>query len=121
MPRTPGKVRSKEERPLALTARRRRTLEADGWRFGSADEFLGLTEVESRLVSARLGMSSAVRRRRVARRLTQTQLARALGSSQSRVAKLESGDPSVSLDLLLRALLTLDTPNSEILSALVAR
>jgi DNA-binding XRE family transcriptional regulator len=100
---------------------KRRALEAAGWKVGSADEFLGLTEVESRLVTAKLGMSRAVRRRRITRRLSQVQLARAIGSSQSRVAKLEAGDPGVSLELLLRALLTLGTPNPEIAAAIIAR
>jgi DNA-binding XRE family transcriptional regulator len=100
---------------------KRRALEAAGWKVGSADEFLGLTEVESRLVTAKLGMSRAVRRRRIARRLSQVQLARAIGSSQSRIAKLEAGDPSVSLELLLRALLTLGAPNPEIAAAIIAR
>ena len=104
-----------------MRTKKRRALEAAGWKFGSADEFLGLTEVESRLVSAKLAMSRAVGRRRIARRLTQTQLAQALGSSQSRVAKIEAGDPSVSFDLLLRALLALGTPNAEIAAAIAAR
>lgn len=37
--------------------------------------------------------------------MTQTQLAKRLESSQSRVAKMEAGDRSVSLDLLVRSLL----------------
>ena len=35
---------------------------------------------------------------------SQTELARRIGSSQSRVAKLEAGETDVSLDLIFRAL-----------------
>lgn len=97
---------------------KQRRLQKGGWKLGSAEEFLGLSDVEARLVQARLGLSAAVRRYRLANRLTQTQLAKALGSSQSRVAKLEAGDASVSLDLLIRALFTLRAPAREIAATL---
>lgn len=119
MPRTPGKVRSKEERPLTLTARRRRALEAEGWRFGTAEEFLGLSAAEAELVEWKLRLSAAVRRRRTARKLTQTALARRLGSSQSRVAKLEAADPGVSIELLVRTLFVLGAGRRD-LAALMA-
>ena len=88
------------------TAKRKR-LEAAGWRVGSAAEFLELSPEEAALVGLRLALSASVRRRRTRQRLTQSALAKRLGSSQSRVAKMEAGDPSVSLDLLVRALLAL--------------
>ena len=78
--------KSKRERP-----------EAKGWRFGTAQEFLGLSAEESAYVELR----------RQKRNLSQTELARMVYSSQSRVAKMEGGDPSVSLDLLIRSLLAL--------------
>ena len=37
-----------------------------------------------------------------------------MGSSQSRIAKIESGDPSVSLDLIIRALLTSGATRQEL-------
>ena len=82
-------------------------LEAAGWRVGTAQEFLGLTQEEAAFVEMKLALSESVRRRRQARRLTQTQLAKKLGSSQSRVAKIEAADPSVSIDLLVRSLLAM--------------
>ena len=84
---------------------KKRRLEAAGMKVGSADEFLGLSETESAMVSLRLALAEEVRRRRVAQRVSQSELARRLGSSQSRVAKLEAAEPDVSLDLLFRALL----------------
>ncbi|HVS37411.1 MAG TPA: helix-turn-helix transcriptional regulator [Gemmataceae bacterium] len=79
-------------------------LEAAGFRVGDAEDFLGLTDEERRLVELRLAASRAVRRRREERGVTQLELARKLKSSQSRVAKIEAGAADVSLDLLIRAL-----------------
>jgi hypothetical protein len=87
---------------LTMDKAKRRRLEADGWHFGDAEDFLGLTEEERGFVELRLRLSRAVRERREALNLTQQQLAEKLNSSQSRVAKLEAGAPGVSLDLLLR-------------------
>ena len=86
-----------------MDARKRRRIEAAGWRVGSAAEFLGLTEAEAELIEMRAALARHVRAWRVRARLTQQALAHRLESSQSRVAKLEAGDPSVSLDLLVLA------------------
>jgi len=85
-------------------------LEAQGWRVGSAEDFLGLlglTPEETAYVELRLKLGDAVREFRNKKRLTQVQLAELLESSQSRVAKAEAADESVSLDLLIRSLLAL--------------
>src|SRR5260370_28389277 len=79
-------------------------LEAAGFRVGDAEDFLGLTEEERRLVELRLAASRAVRRRREALGVTQKELAEKLKSSQSRVAKIEAAAADVSLDLLFRPL-----------------
>lgn len=78
-------------------------LERAGWKVGSVKEFLGLTTAEQALVELRLTLSRSLRERRTRRRLSQEQLAKRLRSSQSRVAKMEAGDPSVSIDLLIRS------------------
>lgn len=82
-------------------------LEAKGWKVGSAEEFLGLTSEEASLVELRLKLADAVKVLRKEKHLTQAQLAALLGSSQSRVAKVEAAADSVSLDLLIRSFLTL--------------
>jgi DNA-binding XRE family transcriptional regulator len=82
-------------------------LEASGWRVGSTEELLGLTPEEVALLELRLKLSDAVKRLRQQAGLTQAQMAKRLGSSQSRVAKIEAGDGSVSLDLLIRSFFTL--------------
>jgi DNA-binding XRE family transcriptional regulator len=82
-------------------------LERAGWKVGTVREFLGLSKAEEALVELKLTLSRGLKERRARRRLTQAQLARLLGSSQSRVAKMEAGDPSVSIDLLVRSLLAM--------------
>lgn len=86
---------------------KRKRLEAAGWRVGTAREFLGLTDEEATLIELKLDLARAVKAERMRRKRTQAELGERLGSSQSRVAKMEAGDPSVSIDLLVRALLRL--------------
>lgn len=83
---------------------KRRRLDRGGWNVGGADEFLGLNAAESAMIEIRVALAATLRGHRLARRVSQATLAEALGSSQSRVAKMEAGDPSVSLDLLIRSL-----------------
>ena len=88
---------------------------------GDAADFLGLSDEEAALVEMKLGLADSLRRRRQARKLTQTQLAKRLGSSQSRVAKMEAADPAVSLDLLVRALLELGATRTQVAKAMTKR
>jgi DNA-binding XRE family transcriptional regulator len=97
-----------------MEKRKKKRLEAKGWRVGTASEFLGLSDEESRYIELKLALSEHLRKRRLSRRLTQEQLAKLLSSSQSRVAKMEAGDPSVSLDLLVRSLLALGTSERDL-------
>jgi predicted transcriptional regulator len=89
-------------------------LEAKGWKFGTAQEFLRLSDEETAYVELRLRLADSLRRRRQKRNLSQTDLAKLLHSSQSRVAKMEGGDPSVSIDLLIRSLLALGVSNRDL-------
>lgn len=93
---------------------RRKKLEAKGWSVGSPKDFLDLTQEEQAYVNLRLKLAEGLKTRRSARGVTQVGLARAINSSQSRVAKMEAGDPSVSLDLLVKSLLALGTSNRDI-------
>lgn len=85
---------------------KRQRLEAAGWSIGTAADFLGLSKEEVAFVELKLALSKRLKELRVDNKLSQTALARLLNSSQSRVAKMEAGDPSVSTDLLIRALLS---------------
>lgn len=100
---------------------KRTRLEARGWRVGSTKDFLGLSPEEAALVETRLALSQALRARRMAHRLTQGELARRLKSSQSRVAKMEAGDKTVSVDLLVKALFSLGARPRDIGRALQRR
>jgi ribosome-binding protein aMBF1 (putative translation factor) len=99
---------------------RRKKLESKGWRVGSPKELLGMSDEDEAYVNLRLKLADGLRARRQLRGVTQTGLARTIKSSQSRVAKMEAGDPTVSLDLLVRSLLALGTSNRE-LAAMIAR
>jgi ribosome-binding protein aMBF1 (putative translation factor) len=92
---------------IEMKADKRNKLEASGWRIGDTREFLGLTEEEVGLIETRIALASALKTRRRQKGITQVQLARRMRSSQSRVAKMEALDPSVTIDLLVRALLSL--------------
>lgn len=93
---------------------KRRRLERAGWRVGSARELLGLTESEAAFIELKLGLGAKLRSVREAQGLTQAAVAKRIGSSQSRVAKMEAGDLSVSSDLLIRALFELGTTAREL-------
>lgn len=90
-----------------MNPEKRKRLEAAGWKVGTAREFLRLTDEEVALIELKLDLARAVKAERMRRKMTQKELGERLGSSQSRVAKMEVGDPSVSIDLLVRTLLRL--------------
>ncbi len=100
---------------------RKRRLTARGWKFGTVKDFLGLTAEEESYIDLRLRLADGLRRRRIRRRLTQAALAKAVRSSQSRVAKMEAGDPTVTLDLLIRSLLALGVSRSDLAKIISSR
>ena len=104
-----------------MDAKKRKRLEAAGWAVGDAADFFRLSPEEAALVEMRLALSRSLRERRLAAGLTQAALAKQLGSSQSRVAKLEAGDASVSLELLIRALLAVGASRKDVANALARR
>ena len=89
-------------------------LKAAGWKVGSVREFLNLSAEEASIIEMKLSLAEGVKKLRLARRITQSQLAKQLRSSQSRVAKLESADPTVSIDLLVRTLLVLGATRRDV-------
>jgi len=90
-----------------MNPEKKRRLEKKGWRVGSAEELLELTPDQAAIVELRLRLADAVKLLRKEKQLTQAQLAALLGSSQSRVARVEAASDSVSLDLLIRSLLAM--------------
>ena len=93
---------------------KKKRLEAKGWKIGTVKEFLGLSDEESAYIELKIRLADGLRQRRQEKGLSQVDLAERLKSSQSRVAKMEAGDPSVSLDLLIRSLITLGTSDREL-------
>ncbi len=93
---------------------KKEALEQKGWKVGSVGDFLGLTPEEEAYIELKLSLSHFLQEKRKTRRLTQNQLATLIQSSQSRVAKMEKGEESVSIDLILRSLLALGTEIKEI-------
>jgi len=93
---------------------KRQRLEAKGWKVGSADEFLGLTPEEAAYIELKLALSKKVRQYRRSKNLTQVQMAKLMRSSQSRIAKIEAGDASVSLDLLIRSLIVMGASRKDL-------
>ncbi len=97
-----------------MDTKSRKELSAAGWTTGDARDFLELTEAEAEFIEMKLALAQDLRVRRREKNLNQTQVARILGSSQSRVAKMEAADASVSLDLLVKALLKLGAARAEL-------
>lgn len=89
-------------------------LEKKGWKVGSAKEFLGLTDQEMAYIELKLELSRKLKASRENQKLTQAELASIIKSSQSRVAKMEAGDPTVSIDLLVKSLLALGVSKKEL-------
>ena len=111
------------ERPRVATTMnkaKRKQLAQRGWKVGGAAEFLGLSAEESCFIELKLAFSRRLRERREALKLTQSDLAQRLQSSQSRIAKMEAGDPSVSLDLLIRSLFALGATRRDLARAIAA-
>jgi len=77
-------------------------------------EFLGLSDEEAAYVELRLRVAGSLKNWRARRNLTQAAFAKLIQSSKSRVAKMEGGDPSVSLDLLIRSLLALGASSRDL-------
>jgi transcriptional regulator with XRE-family HTH domain len=83
---------------------KKKRLEDKGWKLGSASEFLELSPEESILIDIKLALSLNLKERRP-NLMTQAELADKINSSQPRIAKAENGDDSVSIELLIRAML----------------
>jgi DNA-binding XRE family transcriptional regulator len=104
-----------------MDKKKQKRLEKAGWLVGTAADFLELSSAEAQLVDMKVALSKRLRKARERNHLTQTELAERMGSSQSRVAKMEAGDPSVSLDLLVHGLLASGAKPREIAEALTVK
>jgi predicted XRE-type DNA-binding protein len=87
-----------------MDAKKRKAIEAAGWKVGDAADFLEMTAEEQQLLDARVELARAIRLQREAVHMSQKQLGEKLKTSQPRVAKIERAASDVSLDQLVRAL-----------------
>lgn len=106
---------------MTVREEKRRRLEARGWKLGTTQEFLDLSPEEAAYIELKVRLAMGLREWRRRRNFTQADLAKQLQSSQSRIAKMEAGDPSVSLDLLVRSLLSLGASRRELSRIMSAR
>ena len=105
---------------MTMKSTKREKLEKAGWKIGSTDEFLSLSPEESAFIEMKLALCDSVKSMRTKKRLSQTEFARLISSSQSRVAKIEAGDPSVSFDLVMKSLLSLGATKKDVAKLILA-
>lgn len=103
-----------------MDALKRQRLEAAGWRVGDAADFLELSAEETAFIDMKLSLIKCLKQLRLSQNLSQESLAKKIKSSQSRVAKIEAGDPSVSLDLMVRTMLALGATREDVALAIAS-
>src|SRR3990167_6723821 len=103
---------------MTMQQAKRKKLESKGWKTGTVKEFLNLTPEEAAYIELKLSLSESFRQQRQNKRLSQVEVAKRLKSSQSRVAKMEANDQSVSLDLLVKSLLALGVSRKDLAKAI---
>ena len=101
-----------------MKASKKQRLEKAGWKIGTADEFLGLSAEEVAYIEMKLALSESLKKKRIKKRLSQVELAELIASSQSRVAKMEAADSSVSIDLLVKSLLAMGASRKEVANSI---
>lgn len=104
-----------------MNKQRKKTLEKKGWKVSTVKEFLNLTPAEEAYIELKLSLSRYLQEKRKKKRLTQFRMAKLISSSQSRVAKMEKGVPSVSVDLIVRTLFALGAKPKEIAGRIAAK
>ena len=93
---------------------KKKKIENKGWKVGDIDQFLGLDSAEMAIVEMKIALAKTLIEKRKQSKITQINMAKLIGSSQSRVAKIEKGDSTVSLELMLKSLFSLGATKKEI-------
>jgi DNA-binding XRE family transcriptional regulator len=97
-----------------MDTQKAKRLETEGWAVGDASDFLELAPEEIEFIEFKIALANKVKELRTQKGLTQTAFARTVGSSQSRIAKLEAADLSVSTDLMLKSFFSLGARRKDI-------
>ncbi len=103
---------------MGLSKTRRARIEKAGFHVTSVQEYFDLSDAEMSIIEMRITLAKAIRRARENRQLTQAQLAKLIKSSQPRVAKIEAGDPDVSIEQMVKSALALGLSRRQIGKAL---
>jgi DNA-binding XRE family transcriptional regulator len=106
---------------MTMKQTKQRKLEAKGWKVGTVADFLGLSPEEEAFIEMKLSLSKSLREVRRRKHLSQVEFAKLIKSSQSRVAKMEAGAASVSIDLLIKSLLALGASQKDLAKAIAAK
>ena len=93
---------------------KKKAIENNGWKVGEIDQFLGLDSAEMAIVEMKMALAKTLIEKRKQSKITQINMAKLIGSSQSRVAKIEKGDSTVSIELMLKSLFSLGATKKEI-------
>jgi DNA-binding XRE family transcriptional regulator len=101
-----------------LKNKRTKSKTKERWIEGSVQEFLQLSKAEMEFIEMRLAISRLLKVVRQEHKMTQQAAAAKLHTSQSRLAKMESGDSSVSLDLLCKSLFSLGGSRKKLVKAI---
>jgi DNA-binding XRE family transcriptional regulator len=95
-------------------------LKAQGWQVGNASDFLGLSKEEMAFIDLKIALSKKLKELRISQNISQESLAKKIKSSQSRIAKIEACDTSVSVDLILKTMFSLGATNGDIAEAILS-
>lgn len=99
-----------------MDAKKKKLLEDNGWKVGNVEEFLDLSKEEFELIELKILLGNRLATLRKSKKMTQAQFAKKIRSSQSRVAKMEKGDPTVTIDRILKSMFVLGATKEEFLS-----
>ena len=102
-----------------MTEEKKKLLEANGMKVVDSADWLGLSREESQLVDMRVALAEELERVRKAKGLTQTELARRIGTKQSAVARMIGKPESSTIDNLMKSLMALGEPVSKIAACLL--
>ena len=103
---------------MSMDKTKKEALEKKGWKVGDIDEYLGLTPAEVVIVEMKAELAKALATKRKKAGITQVDASARAKTSQSRFAKAERSDSSVSLELMIKLFFSLGADKKELLKVL---
>lgn len=102
-----------------MTEKKKKMLEANGYRVVDSADWLGLSNEEAQIVDMRVALAQELERVRKAKGITQAELARRVGTKQSGVARMINNPDTSTMDNLIKGLIALGEPISKIAACLL--